>query len=95
MADPRRQIEEANAIISTVALLLGGSRETFEQFMLESERMDSVGAILNPTLFMSSERRATEALLKPLYRAALDFLRTHDRVIGEARAALDKVNANG
>ncbi|MDK1386329.1 hypothetical protein QN224_13015 [Sinorhizobium sp. 8-89] len=93
MVDARAQLEEANAAITTAALLLGTSRETFEQFMRESERMDSVGAILDPTLFMSSERRATEALLKPLYRAALDFLNTHDRAIGEARAALNKVNS--
>ena len=49
--------------------------------------MDSVGPILDPTLWNSSERRVTEALLTPVYRAASDLIETYDG----SKAALEKV----
>ncbi|TIN76727.1 hypothetical protein [Mesorhizobium sp.] len=88
--DARQQLEETNAAITTAALLLGAVKPTLEQFMRESRDMDNFGHITDPTLWMKPERRATEALLKPLYQAALDFLRTHDKQIAEAKATLEK-----
>lgn len=67
-------------------------RALFDEFMRESRSMESIGPIVDPTLFMSSERRATEAMLKPLYQGAIDFLTTHDQQIARVRAALEKVN---
>ncbi len=92
MTSARQKLEEANAAITTAALLLDQARPTFEQFMKESRAMENIGFIVDPTLAKNSERAATEALLKPLYRAALDFLRVHDTQIAAARAALQKVD---
>lgn len=95
MDDAREQLVAANAAITTAVMLLSAERGTFEQFMREARDMDNFGHITDPTLFISSERRATEAILKPLYQAALDFIAAYDRQIAAARGALDKVNADG
>lgn len=87
----RQQLDEANVAISTVAMMLNAVKPTLEQFMDEARHMDNVGHILNPTLFNSSERRAAEAILKPIYKAALDFLRAHEIAIAAAKGALEKV----
>lgn len=88
--DARQQLEETNATIATAALLLGAVKPTLDQFMRESRDMDNFGHITDPTLWMKPERRATEALLRPLYQAALDFLRVYDRQIADTKAALEK-----
>jgi hypothetical protein len=93
--DARQHLEEANVAISTAAMILGTQRETFEQFMRESRDMDNFGHIVDPTLWNKPERRAVEALLKPLYQAALDFLKSHDRQMAATKTALEKVRANG
>lgn len=95
MIDASQQLAEANAAISTAALILGTQREVFEQFMRESRDMDNIGHIVDPTLWNKPERRAVDALLKPLYQAALDFLKSHDRQITATKTALAKVTENG
>lgn len=94
-SDARRELDSANAAISMCAQILGTQRDLFERFMKESRDMENFGHIVDPTLFKSEERRAVEALLKPLYQAALDFLDAHDRQITAAKTALEKVNADG
>lgn len=95
MADPRQELHDAAGAISLCATLLATHRDLFERFMKESRDMESFGAIVDPTLFMSSERRATEAILKPLYQAALALLDEHDRQIAAARGAIEKARAHG
>lgn len=92
MADPRQEIDNANAAISAAAMLLGANRDLFHRFLKEARDMENFGHIVDPTLFKSSERQAMNALLKPLYEAALAFLRVHDAQIAAARAAMEKVN---
>jgi hypothetical protein len=92
MPDPRRELESANAAITTAAMLLSAERDLFERFLKEARDMENFGHIVNPTLYRDPERRAMSALLAPLYKAALDFLAVHDRQIAEAKAALEKVN---
>jgi len=87
----RQQLDEANVAISTAIVLLNGVKPTLEQFMAEAQRMDSVGPIIDPTLFNSPERRATEAILKPIYKAALDFIQAHEMAVAVAKGALEKV----
>lgn len=82
-------------MLATCHHLLEGIRPTLEAFMEESRRMDNIGHILDPTLFNSPERRATEALLKPVFKAGLDFLRTYDVQAAVGRDALEKVKADG
>lgn len=95
MPDPRQELHDATAAISLCATVLGAHRDLLERFMKELRDMENFGHIVDPTLFMSSERRATEAILKPLYQAALAFLDEHDRQIAATRKALEKVRAHG
>lgn len=92
MRDVRRELESANAAITTAAMLLGAERDLFERFLKEERDMENFGHIVDPTLWKDPERRAVSALLEPLYRAALDFLAVHDRQIAAAKSALEKVN---
>ena len=62
------------------------------QFHRESRDMDSVGPILNPTLFMNPERRAAEAVLKPIYDEALRFIQIYEAQRDRSAAALGKVS---
>lgn len=89
--EAKAKLEELNAAISTAVLLIKSQGDTLTQFFHESRQMDSVGPILDPTLFNSSERRATEALLKPVYEAVQRFVDTYDRQIEAAQSALARV----
>lgn len=92
MADARERLELANAAIAAAAAVLEPHRALFDEFMRESEMMESVGPIIDPTLYKSSERVATEAVLEPIYQGAIDFLNTYQRQVARLREALEKVN---
>lgn len=89
--ETRMRLDELNSTLATCALLIKSHQEVLDQFFDEAEHMASVGPILDPTLFNSSERRATEALLTPIYKAARDFVLTYDEQIAKAKTALGKV----
>ena len=92
----REKLEEANAAISMAAMMLASVAPTLEQFMSDSRDRDNVGTFLKPSLFMDPERRATEALMMPLYEAALSFTQTYKTQLAAAAVgALEKVNAHG
>ncbi|MDR7220327.1 hypothetical protein [Aminobacter aminovorans] len=98
MADisAREKLEEANAAISMAAMMLASVAPTLEDFMRESREMESVGTFAKLSLFMDPEHRATEALMKPLYEAAISFTRTYKTQLAAAAAgALEKGNAHG
>lgn len=80
-----------NAAIATAAMVIDGEKETLDRFFTEQRSFDSVGPILDPTLWNNSERRATEALLTPIYRAAREFVRAYNAQAELARRALDEV----
>ena len=81
-----------NLTLSCAVQLLREHVATIDQFFEEKRSMENVGSILDPTLFNSSERRATEALLAPVYRAARDFVATYDAQVARALEALAKVS---
>lgn len=89
--EARAKLDALNTAIHTAVLLVAGERETLERFFAESLSMDIVGPILDPTLFNSGERRATQAILTPIYRAALDLVRAYEGQISAAAAAVAKV----
>lgn len=70
----RAALADLNATIAFAAQMLEQQRDMLSRFFYEQERMDSIGAILDPTLFMSVERRKAEDVLSPVYRAALKFI---------------------
>ena len=94
--------EQAKAALDDALLTIGAAREllrsvepTMARFLAEAQRMESVGPILHPTLFNSSERRATEAMVKPFFEMALAFAGRHDRQMEAVKAALEKGQARG
>jgi hypothetical protein len=95
---PAKTIEEAREMLASAANaaqmaahMLRPHLALFAQFRQEAQLMDSVGPILNPTLFKSSERAATQAFLAPIFDEAERFVRTVDRQTKSAREALEKV----
>lgn len=92
MSDARERLEAANAAIAMAAHLLQPHRALFDEFMRESWLMESVGLVVDPTLYKSPERRATADVLEPVYRGAIDFLNTYERQTARLREALEKVN---
>jgi hypothetical protein len=93
MTSPREKLDEANVAIAMAVQILTAVRPTLEEFMVEAERMDSFGPLLAPSLFRSPERVAVQAILKPIYRAALDFVRAHEITRAAAADALSKVRS--
>lgn len=89
--EARRKLDELNACIATSVQLIEANQETLDAFFAESASMASVGPILDPTLFNSSERRATEAILTPIYRVARDLVVAYHGQAEVAQAALAKV----
>jgi hypothetical protein len=77
-APPKFRLNALNSAIRLSIILLAEHRQTIVDFLDESQRMENVGPVLTPTLFLSQERRETEALLKPLYENALALLTSFD-----------------
>lgn len=91
---PAGKLEGAAHAISTAVLLLRMEQPTFEAFLKECRDMESFGPIFDPTLYNKSERRAVSAVLEPLFRAAVDFVKAYDAHIAKAKGALAKVSAD-
>ena len=89
--EARRRLHALNATIKMAVELIRMEKETLDAYFEERRRMDSIGPILDPTLWNSSERRATEAVLTPVYRAASDLLATYDDTAKRGKEALEKV----
>ncbi len=94
MTTPKQQLMEATAVLATCRQFMESIRPTMEAFMEESRHMESFGPIVDPTLFNSSERRAAEALIKPIFESGLAFLRTYDVQTSAGKAALEKVTTD-
>lgn len=88
--EARAELEALNSSIATAVLLIRCKTEILDRFFVEWERMDSVGHILDPTLFRDPERRETVELLTPVYRAARDLVTVYDRQETALREALAK-----
>lgn len=87
----KERLLELGAAITAAANLLRPYAPLIEQFQREAQLMDSVGPILNPTLWKNPERQAVSGLMTPFYAAAMDFIRAYDKQIAVAADALAKV----
>jgi hypothetical protein len=85
------QLQSAAQAVSTAVMVLRMEEETFKSFLEEHRKMENFGPILDPTLFRDPTRRAVSAVVEPLFRAAVDFLRVYDAHATRARQALEKV----
>lgn len=93
MSDEKEKLIAAGQAISTAVMILRMELPTIEAFLKESRLMEGVGPIIDPTLFNKSERRAAEAVVLPLFNAAVDFVRVYDSQIARSKEALAKVRA--
>ena len=91
MPTPKQKLEAASNAISTAAMVLKMEMPTFEAFLEECRDMDNFGHIVDPTLYNKSERKAVSALLEPMFKAAVTFVKAYDAQLAEAQAALKKV----
>lgn len=76
------EMRGALAVIGMCAGLIKEHDELFQRFIAESESMDSVGPILDPTLWMKPERQKVDAALRPLVKATRDWLAAVDHARG-------------
>lgn len=90
--EARAALQETAAAIGTAATLIRAQQAVLARYMSEAAHFDSVGPILDPTLFNSSERRAVDAIMRPIFSAGLEFLRAYDASVDASKAALAKVS---
>jgi hypothetical protein len=90
-AEGRRRIEAASAAIQTAAHCIRSERETIRAFLKESRDMDNFGHVVDPTLWNNPERRAVDAVLRPIFEEAERFLNAFDVQMEKATAALRHV----
>lgn len=90
--------EEAKAALDDVNVRIGLAREILKpaetmiaQYLKERTRFESIGPILDPTLWKNPERQAVEKMLTPLYEAAQTFIRDIDLQMTIIKAAMEKV----
>ncbi len=79
----REAMLQANASIRTAIELLRPHLPLFEAFAAEQRNMESIGHIINPTLYRSSERRAVADAVGPIYEHACRLVETFDTKAGE------------
>lgn len=89
----QERLAHAAQAIAMAEMMLRTQRPTMEAFLKECADMESFGPILDPTLYRDSTRRAASALVKPLFEAAIDFLRVYDLHVAKAKTALVKVSS--
>lgn len=92
-AEARQALTELSTAISIAAMALRPHVELMRRFQNERQRMESIGPILAPSLYNSSERIATDAILSPLYNQALTFIETYDRQLDAVKKALKQVQS--
>lgn len=86
-----RRLIEMTTALTGAAMLIKSETEMIERYLEEARSMDSIGPIIDPTLFNSSERRATDAIIRPLVVAARDYLHAYETIVGAAADALGRV----
>ncbi|WP_127076176.1 hypothetical protein [Rhodomicrobium lacus] len=89
--EAREALIELGHAIGVAVMILRPHKELIEQFKKERRDMDAFGCFVDPTLWLNQERRATEAVMAPLYDAALKLIETHDQQMDAAKTALAKV----
>ena len=89
--DAKAELNAAAAAVATAVMVLQPHLGLFDRFEAERRRMENFGSVLNPSLFNSSERRAVEALLAPMFLASADLVRNYRAQVKRSAEALAKV----
>ena len=88
--DAKAELNAAAAAVATAVMVLQPHLGLFDRFEAECRRMENFGAVLNPSLFNSSERRAIEAL-GSMFLASADLVRNYQAQVKRSAEALAKV----
>lgn len=78
--EAKRRLHALNATILMAVEFIRAEKATLDAYFAELAHVDSVMPMIDPTLWMSKERQQTEAVLTPVYRAALDLVETYDNI---------------
>lgn len=78
--EAKRRLHALNATILMAVEFIRTEKATLDAYFAELEHVDSVMPMIDPTLWMSRERQRTEAVLTPIYRAALDLVQVYDNI---------------
>lgn len=89
--DAKQKLIAASQSVNTAVIILRRELPIMEAFLKEARDMESIGSIINPTLYRDSERRATSALIEPLFASAVALVRVFDAHLEQATAALAAV----
>lgn len=79
MSPEALELRAALAKIACAAELLRDHDDLFARYLREAQHMDSVGPLLNPTLWMNPERQRVDAALRPLMQATRTWLAAVDQ----------------
>lgn len=77
--EAREALDAANRALALAAELIRPHLPILDQFEKDSRRIETFGAILDPTLYRDPERRRAADLLGPCYLGARGFLAAMDR----------------
>lgn len=91
----REELLALGGAIDMAVNILRPHMDLIARYEQERRRMDNVGSIVDPTLFNKEERRATDAIMAPMYRSAAAFVQTFDIQMAAAQDALSKVKHHG
>lgn len=61
------------------------------QLLAENARMENIGPVIAPGLYLKEERRCAAAIMVPLCKSSLDLIRTYDAHLTRIGAALAAV----
>lgn len=95
VAEAREELLRLGQDISLAVMVLRPHADLIRRYQKERRDMESIGHIVKPTLYKSSERQATDAVMAPIYAEALRFVETYDRQCAAAQDALAKVGRHG
>lgn len=94
MSEASEQLGRAAHAVSTAVMLLQMEMPTIQAFLKESRDMDNFGHSVNPTLWKKPERRAADAIVRPMFEAAVRFVAVHNEHLAKAQDALAKVETS-
>lgn len=89
--EARLALQEVIAAVSLAVNVIRPHADFIRLYQAEARDMESVGPLLAPSLYMSSERRAADAVIGPLLGQALSLVKTYDQQVSAANVALKKV----
>lgn len=73
MSPAEIELRAALQAFALAAEIIKPHRELIDRYFAESRNMDSLGPILNPSLYLNRERQRVDEALKPVLKAAAAF----------------------